>query len=297
MGSSLDEMFARLAAKTPSASSLSTKAVSPLGPDIATFTFEDDVKSVPDKAKVPTSERAGSKAHQPLKPTLPLSEQLQEQHRRAESPKKSSVGSCDTVEQGESKNNPGEEYMRKATAYLKELPCKPGDSAHIIKTAAGKLRAAYETSPAESQTADIEKLRSRYVFAIISYVNQKVKLNREPLTADSVKKTLLANNGDFLQLFAALVEDKYIATDNLEHVTNLCQYVLNMLPKADVISTPGERRQSEDAQTGGFALSSHTDVPAKSPNEVTPQPTNAAADPLEGMKAWPTREKREHGKS
>ena len=275
------------------------KAVSPFGPDKAMFTFEDDLKGVPgiDTAKTSTSERADSKARQPRTPTVPLSEQPRDQHGRPESPKMSSVDSRDAVEQGQSKSNPGEEYMRKATVYLNKLPCKPGDSAYIIKTAAGKLRAAYETSPTEPQSPDIEKLRSRYTFAIISYVNQKVKLSREPLTADFVKKTLLANNGNFLQLFAALVEGKYIAIDKLEHVTNLCQNILDVLPKADVSSPPGERKQSEEAQPGGVSLGFRKNVPAKPPIEATPQPTKAAADPMEGMKAWPTREKREHGKS
>lgn len=288
-------MFARLAAKGPSA--LPAKAVSPLGPDKAMFTFEDDFKGVPDTTKTANSERADAKARQPLAPTVPLSKQPQDQHRRAGSPKKSSVGSRAAVEQDKSQSNPGEEYMRKAAAYLNELPCKPGDSVHTIKTAAGKLRAAYKTSPVESQTPDIEKLRSRYAFAIISYVNQKVKLSQEPLTAEFVKKTVIANNGDFLRLLAALVEGKYIAVDNLKQVTDLCQYILNVLPKADVSSTPRECLQSEETRTGGVSLGAHTNVTAKPPIEVIPQPTQAAADPMEGMKAWPTREKREHGKS
>ena len=276
---------------------LPARAVSPLGPDKAMFTFEDDFKGVPDTTKTADSERADAKARQSLAPTAPLSKQPQDQHRRAESPEKSSVGSRDAVEQDKSQSNPAEEYMRKAAAYLNELPCKPGDSVHTIKTAAGKLRAAYETSPSESQTPDVEKLRSRYAFAIISYVNQKAKLSQEPLTAEFVKKTLLANNGDLLRTLAALVEGKYIAVDNLKHVTDLCQYILDVLPKPDVSSTPGERLQSEEAQTGGVSLGAHANVPAKPSIKVTPSPTQAAADPMEGMKSWPTREKREHGKS
>jgi hypothetical protein len=295
--SALDEMFARLAVKNISASPLSAKAVSPLGPDKAMFTFEDDFKGVPDTTKTSTSERADAKARQPLAPTAPLSKQPQDQHGRAKSPQTSSVGMRDAVEHDKSQSNPGEEYMRKAAAYLHELPCKPGDSVHIIKTAAGKLRAAYRTSLSESQTPDIEKLRARYAFAIISYVNQKVKLSREPLTAEFVKKTLLANDGDFLRLFAALVEGKYIAIENLKHVTDFCQYILNVLPKADVSSTPRERLHFEEAQTGGVSLGLRTNDPAQTPIEAAPQPTHAAVDSSEGLKAWPTREKREHGKS
>jgi hypothetical protein len=295
--SALDEMFARLAAKNLSASPLPAKAVSPLGPDKAMFTFEDDFKGVPDTTQAPNSERADAKARQPLAPKAPLSKQPQDQHGRAESLQTSSVGTCDAVEHDKSQSNPGEEYMRKAAAYLHELPCKPGDSVHIIKTAASKLRAAYKTSPSESQTPDIEKLRARYAFAIISYVNQKVKLSREPLTAEFVKKTLLANDGDFLRLFAALVEGKYIAIENLKHVTDFCQYILDVRPKADVSSTPRERLQSEEAQTEGVSLGPQTTAPAQTPIEAAPQPTQAAAYLSEVMKAWPTREQREHGKS
>jgi hypothetical protein len=293
----LDEMFARLAAKNLSASPLPTKAVSPLGPDKAMFTFADDFKGVPDTTKASNSERADAKARQLLAPTAPLSKQPQDHHGRADSPKQLSVSTRDAVEHDKSQSNPHEEYMRKAAAYLHELPCKPGDSVHIIKTAAGKLRAAYETSLSESQTPDIEKLRARYAFAIISYVNQKVKLSREPLTAEFVKKTLLANDGDFLRLFAALVEGKYIAIENLKHVTDFCQYILDVRPKADVSSTPRERLQSEEAQTEGVSLGPQTTAPAQTPIEAAPQPTQAAAYLSEVMKAWPTREQREHGKS
>ncbi|KAF2996068.1 hypothetical protein E8E13_003965 [Curvularia kusanoi] len=333
--SSLDDMFARLASPkyaygTNAIAPLPQKSppppakfTSPVRPDKDMFKFEDFVDAVP----VPTkesdsgraqadgkkqSEQSGREQLEEVKRALltkmnlnpkPLpSAPLRDHHKVDQSQQEAPGGMDDAAKSGDSQSTLEAEYLRKATAYLNDFPCKPGESAHLIKNVAGKLRAAFAASLTEPVTDNVEKLRSRYVFAIVNYVNQKVKMSSKPLTANDVKSLLQIDNGDLLRLCATLKEDGFLAFHSLEHVTNLCQYILYVEPPAGASSSSDNSVPEKRLDAGGsgqIATSSGSPriakVSAELPMDTTGQSTKFADDPMEGLKAWPTAEKRDHG--
>jgi hypothetical protein len=126
-----------------------------------------------------------------------------------------------------------QEYLRRAAEYISVLPLGVNNSAHAIKAVCVKLQNAYTPDMRTLSHNEVEKLQARYVFAVVNFVNKKAKLVTKPLTGDFVKKVLRDSNGNLLKLYTALVDDEYIALDNLEQITGLCKTILDVLPKAD----------------------------------------------------------------
>ena len=191
-------------------------------------------------------------------------------------------------------------YLQKAAAYLETLPTSPGDMSHSIKGVAKKLRTTYIPNVDNIHSEEAEKLRARIVLAVRNAVNQKIKLSSEPLTADTVKKILLDCEGDFLQLCAALVKSGHIALSDLKHVTEICQTVLDVLPKPDAPPAATSARASTVTYNSPFAtltaFSKGSRIEPASDKKIDAATDDKAhGDPLAGMKAWPTQEKREHG--
>ena len=285
---SLDDMFARLSAATPFVPSRPAIELSPAGPDKSMLSFDNCSETITATTKVFGSASSEEQGQPCPAPALPDTGRLQGQPTHAQSSSKTQQTPSIATWQCEPQDECEGEYLRKAAAYFSTLPTRPGDSAHIIKVVATKLHAAYVSNVTELQTEEVERLRARYIFAVTNYANKKVKLNPEPLTADFVKKVLRNSNGDFLQLCAALVKDKYIALESLKQVTDLCQNVLDVLPKAD---------NSSAIRLLDIPTVDENTRSAASTAPVANTSKKASGDPLEGMKAWPTQEKREHGMS
>lgn len=281
---SLDDMFARLSGATPSVSLRPAKELSPVGPDKSMFSFDDHADTSSAAAKVSTASlEAQTRSHPAL--ARPNTEHPQEIATHTQP--LSEVIPSTTSWQGKSQNEREAEYLHKAATYFSTLPTRPGDSAHIIKTVAIKLHTAFAPNVTKLQPEEVEKLRARCVFAVTNFINKKVKLSPEPLTADFAKKVLCDSEGDFLQLCAALVKGGYIALDSIKQVADLCQIVLGVLPKAD--NTPTTETFLKGSKVDELPKS------AASMASVVDTSTKVSGDPLEGMKAWPTQEKREHG--
>lgn len=277
-------MFARLSGTNLCLPSRSAKELPSSGSDKSDFPFESFADTATIMEKAPGSEQAEVKAQQPLDSMQVELEHLQDRNTHAQS----SVELHDTGDQSGSQIGCDDEYLRKAAAYLNAFPCKREDTAYTIKTVAAKLHTAYTPDTAEFGVEELEKLRSRYVFAIVNYVNKKVKINSELLSIDSVKKILREKNGDFLQFCAALVESKFISLGSLDHIAHLCQNILDMLPKADA---------SPVADSAGIPKATTTTASAPPNAPVTTLPIRAPDDPMGSMTAGPTQERREHGMS
>jgi hypothetical protein len=123
------------------------------------------------------------------------------------------------------------EYLRKASEYVSALPTSNNTPGHLFKTVTVKMHNTY-APVVKLDLAEADKLKARYAFAVVNFINQNVKLNTTPLTADKIKDMLQCNDGSFLTLCATLIEEKYMALENLDHVVGLCKTVLDVLPKA-----------------------------------------------------------------
>ncbi|KZM23544.1 uncharacterized protein EKO05_0011247 [Ascochyta rabiei] len=269
---SLEDMYARLSGASSTILSRPAKELSPAAPDKSMFSFEDrlDISTAAVQASAPSSDRVDLQRlrDQPREPqsTLLVQQTLP------------SINWHDSSQDEQ-------EYLRKAAEYIGALPPSIDNIAQSIKTVSNKLHVSYAPARTKLQPVEVEKLCARYVFAVVTYVNNKVNLSPEPIAADFVMRTLHKNNGNFLRLCAVLVEGNYIALDSLEHVAGLCKNILDVLPKA-------EGPLSAQPNTAGADVSK--------PNTATTnaRPTSAAkvasADPLDGMKAWPSQERREH---
>jgi hypothetical protein len=123
------------------------------------------------------------------------------------------------------------EYLRKASEYVSALPTSNNTPGHLFKTVSVKMHNTY-APVVKLDLAEADKLKTRYAFAVVNFINQNVKLNTTPLTADKIKDMLQCNDGSFLTLCATLIEEKYMALENLDHVVGLCKTVLDVLPRA-----------------------------------------------------------------
>lgn len=297
--SSLDDMFARLSSATLTVPSKPADVPSPIGPDKSKFSFGD-----PAVDNTATAD--------PFRPALP---KAQSQGRSALTPSASEprqVNVTPTQALSEAKRNPivsleevsrdelEAAYLQKAAAYLETLPTSPGDISHSIKGVAKKLRTTYIPIHDNFRSEEAEKLRARIMLAVRNAVNQKIKLGSEPLTTDIVKKILLDCEGDFLQLCTALFKSGHIALSDLKHVTEICQMVLDVLPKPDAPPAETSARASTVTNNSPFATLTTSSngsriVPASDKKTEAATNDRAQGDPLAGTKAWPSQEKREHG--
>jgi hypothetical protein len=260
---SLEELFARLSARSPTSDV--PKAPSALG-DLSKVSIDHLTTSDPSKESTKTESMpeflfATPAAHpdssvKALHNTTKLSETISE---KVEKP---STRELNEIER---------EYLRKASEYVSALPASNNTPGHLFKTVSAKFHSSYAPT-VKPDAQEVDRLKARYVFAVVNFINQKVKMSATPLTADKVKGMLQSNNGSFLTLCAILVEEKYMALENLDHVVGLCKTVSDALPKVD------------DA------------VPRVSPALTTKSPSTPSNDPMDKMKLWPTQEKRD-GKS
>ncbi|KAF9691715.1 hypothetical protein EKO04_010499 [Ascochyta lentis] len=269
--SSLEDMFARLSGASSATPSRPAEEFSPAGPDKSMFSFEDALS---------TRTATTSSSHDQVK-----TQHLQD--RSAEPPSTLSVQDPPSIDcHGKSQDELEQEYLLKAAEYVSALPPSNDNIAQSIKTVSNKLKASYAPNLTRPSPDEVDKLRARCVFAVVTYVNKKVNISQEPLTADFVKKALHDNGGSFLKLCASLVEGNYISLKNIQHVVGVCKNILDVLPKA-------EGSLAGQPNTAGASVSKAN--PVTSTDHRTSAGNLAYADPIDGMKAWPSQEKRAHG--
>ena len=154
-------------------------------------------------------------------------------------------------------NETEREYLRKASEYVSALPTSNNTPGHLFKTVFSKLHSTY-TPTVKLDLTEADRLKARYAFAIVDFINKNVNTSAAPLTAHKVKDMLQCNDGNFLLLCATLIEEKYMTLKDLDNIVALCKILLDVLPKAiDSSDNP------------------------KSPD-----------DPIDKMKQWPNQEKR-----
>jgi hypothetical protein len=294
-------MFARLSGGISSVPSRSAEELSPIGPDKSMFSIDNHADATAAVTKVYNT--ACTATETPEQSALALSDHGRP-HNNATStqplPKVERALST-ANRQGGSQYEREVLYLRKATAYLDALPTSSDDIAHDIKTVAKKLYTVFALKVDNIKPEEAEKLRNRIVFAVTSAINKKIRLSSEFLTTDMAKSILREHDGDFLQLCAALVKDGYITLSDTKHIVDLCQTVLDVLPKADDGSSVGpssKARMTDVSQKPAPSTARPAEALVKPAVEkkaevMAEKKTNG--DPLEGMKAWPTQEKREHG--
>lgn len=276
--SSLDDMFARLSGASCDIYSRSVENFQPAGLETSKRSSEDDFE-----VNAATTHVSGNST--PSGEGVRLG-RIHEKSSWPQSSLKTSQAPRSTVQQDVSQDELEQEYLCKAAKYISALSGNANASINMIQTVSRKLRISYASEAAKLRTGEFEKLQARYAFAVVKYVNEEVKLNLEPLSADFVKRSLHNGNGDILRLCAALVDGKYIALDSLEQVTGLCKNILDVLPKAD---------GAPSAQPNTFSVDTANSSLIASASSLTIAAKEKAADPLDGIKAWPTQEKRERG--
>lgn len=172
------------------------------------------------------------------------------------------------------------EYMHKAVQYVNALPGNQGTTTYTFKLVTKKLCESYLPNTDIPPKA-IEALRARYVFAVANYV-QGLNKGVTRITTDAVKLILEKHDGDFLQLCAKLVEQEYIALENLDEIIGLCKTIINILPQPDpdVASSVLEIKAPHTAQS------------CKSFSSLSPQ--TFSQGPVKNMPEWPGQVKREN---
>jgi hypothetical protein len=163
------------------------------------------------------------------------------------------------------------EYLDKAYEYLNSLPTG-GATTDYVKDAAVKLRRSYAPSPPVPTF--------RYLEAIVAYCTGLGKSGPTAITKEFLQQTLDQGKGNFLQLCAALIDEKVIAIDKLEEVVCLCKAVVGVLQDNVKLQTPIPNTEDKPQATASTA-------------EVKP----VSKDPMDNMKTWPTQEKRDNRKS
>lgn len=240
-------------------------------PDKAVFSFEggsgskDSATEASAASKVARSFEPAVKLKQP---PLPAKEAATQGTAAQAKVKDKKVGVEEIIAHtfdGMSKADLESQYLRKAAELINALPDNKASKTSTIKSVSQKLRSSY-LPEVKANAENNEILKARYVFAIINYINKVLKKGAKPLTADFLKETLKDNDGSILHLFSALVAEKYVALDDLTEITGLCRTILDVLPK-----------------------------PESAAINPTPEIAQASKDPVDGMTAWPAREKRENG--
>lgn len=148
------------------------------------------------------------------------------------------------------------EYLQKARESLESLPAKEGAPVQLVKAVGGKLHRPIPLDTDVISPTNAEDLKIEYVANIVAYLNGLSKNEPKPIQADSIKKTLEQNGGDFLGLCAHLAKEKAIAIDNLDDVVGLCKAIM----------------------------------------EVHPAEKQISHDPMDKMSSWPSQEKRDNSK-
>ncbi|KAH7067795.1 hypothetical protein FB567DRAFT_457859 [Paraphoma chrysanthemicola] len=269
----LDEMFARLNARSPSVSSGAAKALSPGGPEKAHYSFDERSKTSTALSDVlksfsTRSPESPDKA-KPLAAAAVPSKPENQDHIP-------SIAATKGTAEVESMSEPERElehmYLGKAAEYVVALPVSESASVKSIKTTSVKLRSSHAPD-AKASIGDVEKLSARFAFAVTNYVN-KTEKSTNPITIDRAKEALQHAEGNVLRLYIKLVEDSYLSMNNLDSIVGLCNSIMDILPKPEPKSTPA-------------------------PSAVHPstrkaeEPMRASTNPVESFTSWPAQEKRE----
>ena len=273
-------MFARLTTQSLATPSRATEGISVLGPDKSVFLFEDrgSAADTPKKldethtANLPTS-FLKPKQPQPAM-TIALPEKKPEKAKKV-----SQLEQSKNINKyaGKSLEDIENDYLHKARDYVDALPGSKGTTANTFKIVSEKLRTSYILE-AKLDAKKNEILKARYVFAVINYVNKVLKKGGKSLTANFVKQVLEENDGDFLSLCATLVDEKYLALENIDEISGLCNTILDILPTA-------EPALKDPIRTAKLAATAATVEDAKT----------VSKDPVDSMEVWPSPEKRETG--
>jgi hypothetical protein len=208
------------------------------------------------------------------------------------------------------------EYLTKAWRYLVSLPTSDSTiSAGLIKAVIIKLRHSFRTFT-DPLTDSPPALQSKYIEAILNYVNGLSKNSTKPIDAGLVEQTLKDNDGNFLQLCAKLIEMQLIALENLDEVVGVCQAVLAVVPapvvhQVTIPSLKSGKPQSRSAKEDA----SEEDVKTKLPGSIGINTLGASSigqklaikpesllkpvsmDLMDKINVWPTQEKRANRKS
>lgn len=177
---------------------------------------------------------------------------------------KAAVNPCE----GMSKEDLERRYLQKAAEYLTSVPIDgKAITADLVKNVMIKLRHSYSATTKPDAEA-IDDLKSKYLGAVVSYINGLGKRGATPITADFIEQNLETNDGDFLHLCATLVDEKVLVIENLDEVARLCEAIMGVLP-------------NEEAKAA----------------TASPETKLISNDPMDKMTAWPTQEKRENGES
>ena len=276
----LDSMFARLTQKVPAPASAVDKTSSSVKAEKVPYSFEDRVSikygleeptmivkrggsdsSVSPQAAHGEIEKVKTSPHDSKKADVKGDQDAISEVRDAS---EVSVKNSTTVQEGLSQEELETEYLRKASEYMDALPDSKGSSASTIRSVSKKLHSSYVPG-VDLGSDEIKKLQARYAFAVVNYVNNVLKKGAKSLTTDYVKQVLRENDGNFFQLCATLVDEKYITLESLDEVVGLCKTILDVLPKPDAA------------------------VPAPGTKAISTKPDST-------LSAWPAQEKRENRK-
>jgi hypothetical protein len=164
-------------------------------------------------------------------------------------------------------------YLRKAVEYLNALPSGNNIDVHTIKIVSQKLRSSY-TPNTKLSTDEINKLKARYAFAIVTYINQIYKKSSKSITSEFIRKVLQDSDGNLLDLCTILAEEKYLSLDDIDGIIGLCKIIMDVLPKAESIVAPVLADIKPIAST-------------------TNESKSMQKEPIDEMKVWPEQKKRE----
>jgi hypothetical protein len=269
--SALDDLFARLNAQGASKLSSSDQSASPPRPKGNIFSFENGPGVQDASSDIPRSTSA-VKARETITSDArgPIANTVVSKTDEAAQP-----AGNDEIDEPESREGI---YLRKAADYLEALPYGNSVPVDIIKSVSKKLCSVYAPN-AKLSSEEAEKLKARYVFAIVNYVNKFYKKAAKPITSEVAKKALHDANGDMLCVCAMLVEEKYLSIEDMDSIAGLCSMIYDALPKAEAASALTTPKPGPNA-------------PVAAVRDPTSS-VSAGKDTLVGLKAWPTREKRE----
>jgi hypothetical protein len=265
--SALDDLFARLSSSNLSKSSSSAKQGSPERPKSKTFSFEERLSPPSTPTKALDSFSANLSAP-PVKPaeSLPDTPVV-------------SQGDINIQQAGNTAPTATEQlYLEKAAGYLDALPPDSVVAVQIIKAVSTKLRDAFAHT-ASLNADDAEKIKARYAFAILNYIN---KAKAKAITSESAKQIVRDSDGKLLRIYAKLVDEEYLSLADMSGVTGLNKVILDVLPKVELNKAPVTLKVDLTA------------APIKTEaKSVTTVHVAKTEDPMNGLKGWPVQEKRE----
>jgi hypothetical protein len=282
--SALDALYARLSVTDTAPSTIAT-AGSPAGPDRGAFSFGDPVESVAPSEPVDTAKKIMESHIAKNSSTQIMIEETAPPVTLATQGLKSDVSKKDTQADSGSMSQKDFEafYFRKAMEYINAMPSSKNVTLQTMQAVSTKLHSSYGPDVSLG-TDEVEKLKARFAFAIVNYIKNVLKQGSDLLTIDLIKKALQDAEGNILVLCAKLADMSYLTLEKLDDVGGLCKTMLDVLPKAE----PGVAAISKD--TKPVAVISKDTKPLAATAKATGV---VSRDPMDGVTAWPSQEKRE----